>query len=124
MAVPPLSPEDEVYAKSLSDVLGDAAGLSLDGPLGAQGGAGGGLDVGRALEVGQLIVDQLLGQGRPASGAPRAEGGEQLAAAFASLEGEQRAALDELAARVSGRLRLRVAARLEPLLAPAFPSAR
>merc|ERR1719353_207706 len=42
MAVPPLSPEDEVYAKSLSDVLGDAAGLSLDGPLGAQGGAGGG----------------------------------------------------------------------------------
>jgi len=123
MAVPPLSPEDEVYAKSLSDLLGDAAGLSLDGPSGAQGGAGGGLDVGQALEVGQRIVEQLLGQSRPASGGAHAEG-EQLAEVFASLEGEQRAALDELALRVSDRLRLRIATRLEPLLEPGFPSAR
>ena len=79
--------------------------------------------MGRALDIGQRIVEQLLGQGPPAAGASPAEG-EQLADVFASLEGEQRAALDELASRVSDRLRLRVATRLEPLLAPAVPSAR
>jgi len=116
MAAPQLTPEDEVYAKGLSDLLSDAAGLDMAGPAGGLGGSGQSLDVAQVLQLGQRVVQQLAGRGQAGSTAAAADGRGDLAEAFAALGKPERAALEELTARVSGRLRQRVAARLAPLL--------
>ena len=116
MAAPQLTPEDEVYAKGLSDLLGDVAGLDMAGTAGSLGGSGQSLDVAQVLQLGQRVVQQLVGREQAGPIAWAAAGRGDLAEAFAALGEPERAALEELTARVSDRLRQRVAARLAPLL--------